>query len=348
MNKTKLIITSLISIVAITINFSTIGTVIGDTSPYYVYLPLIFNGQLNNPPTAVNDSFSTAQDTQLTVPAPGVLENDSDLDGDSLTAVLVSDPAHGNLTLYDDGSFIYTPDPSFTGSDNFTYNASDGDLESNTATVTLTITTVSSSCSSPPTLISPGNGSVPNTLIPTFQWDNGNVSEVTAIRFLLLLHEDDFPNTWVWSIWSYNWISEYTYDSQNLEPGTTYYWKVWHVCGETEGPHSEMWSFTTGTDGTIPAAPILISPANGSEIWSEDLPVILQWEEAIGAEQYYLEIYKWSAGTWNRIWARNVSGTQYTIPFSLTENTYYKWNVTSLSYYALGGGSPFWQFHTNY
>ena len=56
---------------------------------------------------------------------PGVLTNDSDVDGDALSAVLVAGPAHGTVTLADDGSFTYTPDPgSDPGappSDAFTY-----------------------------------------------------------------------------------------------------------------------------------------------------------------------------------------------------------------------------------
>src|SRR5207237_5702252 len=49
-------------------------------------------------PVAVPDSYSTPEDTTLTVPAPGVLANDADADGDALTALLVSGPSHGTLT----------------------------------------------------------------------------------------------------------------------------------------------------------------------------------------------------------------------------------------------------------
>jgi len=68
-----------------------------------------------------------------------VLGNDTDADGDTLTAVLVSPPQHGDLTLKADGSFTYTPDPDFSGTDSFTYQASDGALTSNVATVTITV-----------------------------------------------------------------------------------------------------------------------------------------------------------------------------------------------------------------
>ena len=60
---------------------------------------------VNDAPVAANNSYSTAEDTPLTVNAPGVLGNDTDVDSDTLTAVLVSGPAHGTLTLNANGSF---------------------------------------------------------------------------------------------------------------------------------------------------------------------------------------------------------------------------------------------------
>ena len=59
-----------------------------------------------------------------------MLGNDSDVDGDALTAVLVSGPANGTLTLNADGSFTYTPDANFNGTDSFTYKANDGTADS--------------------------------------------------------------------------------------------------------------------------------------------------------------------------------------------------------------------------
>ncbi|MCI0575212.1 MAG: cadherin-like domain-containing protein, partial [Chloroflexi bacterium] len=65
-----------------------------------------------------------------------------DPDGDPLTAVLVSGPANGSLTLNADGSFTYQPNPNFNGQDSFTYQATDGALPGNVATVTITINPV--------------------------------------------------------------------------------------------------------------------------------------------------------------------------------------------------------------
>src|SRR5439155_681150 len=96
----------------------------------------------NAAPVANNESYTTAEDTPLTVSAPGVLGNDADVDGDALAAVVVSGPAHGAVTLNAGGSFTYTPAANYNGADSFTYKASDGALDSNTATVSLTVTPV--------------------------------------------------------------------------------------------------------------------------------------------------------------------------------------------------------------
>src|SRR5205823_6047659 len=100
----------------------------------------------NDPPgtsggIVADDSYSTPEDTTLTVAAPGVLANDTDVDGDPLTAILVSGPAHGTLNLNSDGSFTYTPALNYNGPDSFTYKANDGQADSpTTATLSTTLT----------------------------------------------------------------------------------------------------------------------------------------------------------------------------------------------------------------
>src|SRR6266542_1568503 len=97
---------------------------------------------VNDAPVAVNDSYTTAEDTALNVTAPGVLGNDSDVDGDTLNAVLVGQPTHGTLSLNSNGSFSYVPAANYNGSDSFTYKANDGQADTGIATVSITITAV--------------------------------------------------------------------------------------------------------------------------------------------------------------------------------------------------------------
>ena len=90
-------------------------------------------------PVGADDMYAVGEDETLVVEASGVLANDADVDGDPLTATLVDGPAHGTLKLGDDGSFEYTPNPDFHGSDGFTYLANDGQLDGNLATVSITV-----------------------------------------------------------------------------------------------------------------------------------------------------------------------------------------------------------------
>ncbi|RYY94596.1 MAG: DUF642 domain-containing protein, partial [Chitinophagaceae bacterium] len=97
----------------------------------------------NTAPTAVADAYNVSANVPLVVnAATGVLVNDTDPQSNALTAVKVTDPLHGGITLNADGSFTYTPNSGYTGSDTFTYKANDGSLDSNTVTVTFTVTAV--------------------------------------------------------------------------------------------------------------------------------------------------------------------------------------------------------------
>jgi len=98
---------------------------------------------INDAPVANDDAYSTEQNTPLSVAAPGVLDNDTDADGNPLTAMWVSGPSNGSLVLNADGSFTYTPNPTFVDSDDsFTYVANDGTADSAVATVTVTVNPV--------------------------------------------------------------------------------------------------------------------------------------------------------------------------------------------------------------
>jgi VCBS repeat-containing protein len=86
-----------------------------------------------------DDGYAVNEDVELVIAPPGVLANDADPNGDALTAVIESGPSHGSLNLNDDGSFSYAPDTNFYGTDSFTYRANDGFLDSEVATVSITV-----------------------------------------------------------------------------------------------------------------------------------------------------------------------------------------------------------------
>jgi predicted Ser/Thr protein kinase len=111
----------------------------GATNAGSVY---VFAGA-NRRPEVADDSYSVDEDNVLSVPTLGVLDNDHDADGDTLTPIRETDPVHGTLQLGDDGSFTYTPAPDFHGTDTFTYRAFDGvDYSESAATVTITVNSV--------------------------------------------------------------------------------------------------------------------------------------------------------------------------------------------------------------
>jgi hypothetical protein len=93
----------------------------------------------NVPPIAYGDAFVASQAEAIEVPAPGVLENDIDDDGQPIHALLETEASHGSLDFARDGSFRYVPEPDFNGEDQFTYRASDGESTSEVATVTITV-----------------------------------------------------------------------------------------------------------------------------------------------------------------------------------------------------------------
>lgn len=96
--------------------------------------------RFNGPPAAIDDTASlTAATTPADQVSIDVLANDSDPDGDALTVTAFTLAANGSLTHNADGTFTFTRNPGFNGTDSFTYTISDGALTA-TATVRITVT----------------------------------------------------------------------------------------------------------------------------------------------------------------------------------------------------------------
>jgi large repetitive protein len=91
-------------------------------------------------PAAGSEADYTAEDDGLLfVAASGVLGNDTDVDADQLVAALGTGPSEGTVTFLADGSFLYTPNGTFNGTDSLTYSTSDGSDTSAPATVSITV-----------------------------------------------------------------------------------------------------------------------------------------------------------------------------------------------------------------
>ncbi|MDQ1679442.1 MAG: large repetitive protein, partial [Frankiaceae bacterium] len=94
--------------------------------------------QGNRAPVANADSVTTNEDTAGTV---NVLTNDTDADGNTLTATILTQPTHGTASV-SGGVATYTPSANYNGADSFTYKACDPSSACSTATVSVTVTAV--------------------------------------------------------------------------------------------------------------------------------------------------------------------------------------------------------------
>jgi len=150
----------------------------------------------NQPPIAVNDNYAVQSGQQLVVAAPGLLANDSDPESAPLTVGWGTSPAHGTFQGSPNGSFTYTPDPGYVGPDSFLYTAFDGALQSNVATVSITITAM------PPAGVPPVMGNVPDQVGTV-----GGAFSLGLEAFVTITDEDP--------------ISAYAIASGALPPGLT-------------------------------------------------------------------------------------------------------------------------------
>jgi len=114
---------------------------IHDGTDYATALVVVVVNWINEAPVAVNDTYALdASDNDSLIVTTGVLGNDTDPDDPkAIYAILVSDPANGIISLNSSGGFVYTPNSGFRGSDSFEYKINDHLLDSNTATVTITV-----------------------------------------------------------------------------------------------------------------------------------------------------------------------------------------------------------------
>jgi len=125
------------------IDHDTIGIVDGNNTLYNVSVTrggTLTVTEPNEPPAAENDTYSTSANETLSVAeSEGLLANDTDPDGDTLTVAVVDDTSNGELTLEANGSFTYVPRSGFTGEETFTYEVADGDGGTDTATVSIAV-----------------------------------------------------------------------------------------------------------------------------------------------------------------------------------------------------------------
>jgi VCBS repeat-containing protein len=288
----------------------------------------------NDPPVANDDYYITNEDIPINISAPGVLTNDTDIENDPLTAILVSDVSHGTLNLYSDGGFEYTPDTNYHGTDTFTYQANDGNDSSNIATVTITINSIND----PPRVPSNPYPADEETNIPVeivISWAGGDPDgdDVTYDVYF----GDTSPPPLAFD----NQTSTNFYPG-TLELHTTYYWQIvaWDEYGiSTTGP---IWSFTTRTNDP-PYKPTNPTPLNDSK--NVDVNIDLKWNggDPDGDSVTY-DIY---LGATNppQLYEANYTSTTYE-PGILNYSTKYYWQIVAIDYFGAETKSLIWTFTT--
>ncbi|MBJ9987004.1 tandem-95 repeat protein, partial [Acinetobacter sp. S40] len=135
---------------------------------------------VNDAPVAVADTINVNEGGTASILVGGassVLSNDSDAENDLLSAVLVSGPAHGSLTLNADGTFSYVHDGSESTSDSFSYKANDGTADGNTVTVQINVTPVNDA----PVAVADTNTTAEDTTL-TVSVSNGLLSNDTDVE----------------------------------------------------------------------------------------------------------------------------------------------------------------------
>ncbi|MCA9215413.1 MAG: tandem-95 repeat protein, partial [Planctomycetales bacterium] len=213
-----------------------------EVNTLYSQLDSVYN---NGAPIAVDDAYELTEDPGFFFIAPGqgVLANDSDPDGDALTAVVVDTVKHGTLALVANGSFSYAPERNFFGTDSFTYTANDF-RASEPATVTFTVTPTYDA----PAAVADSYLARPATVlrIPSLVGVTTNDSNPDGASLETMLVQDVANGTL-----TFGTDGSFTYDPGAFTGTATFSYRV--------------------TDGTTPSAPATVSiRVNSAPIASDD------------------------------------------------------------------------------
>ena len=269
-------------------------------------------GVPNEAPQAADDTYTAIMNQTLRVSAPGVLRNDSDPDGNPLTARIVTPPANGTLTLGASGGFTYTPNQDYTGTDTFTYAATDNHSAADNATVTLNVRAIPAA----PVLSAPATPTITSDNTPTFTWQ----STTYAASYQIQIDNGS------------GFISpeqNVTQAGTSFTPPTladdAYAWRVRGLNSyEMPGPWSPVWRLTVDT--TAPAAPYLSSPRDRTSTTSRTPR--LTWRSVPDTSTYRLQIATNAAMSSPSTNDGTLTRSSYLVPAAapLDYGTYY-WRV---------------------
>jgi hypothetical protein len=191
---------------------------------------------LSAAPAAQDDNYNVSAGNTLTVGAPGVLGNDTSLNGSTMSAVLVTQATHGTVTLQATGGFSYVPTSGFSGIDQFTYQASSTGGTSNTATVTITVLPVGSQVFFSDNFAGQGADPLWTTVSGTWTVANGVMTGVSP--------SGSYGNAYVSGSWT-----DYSVETQiQFSPGA---WGggIGGQLNSATGAHYGVWLLPEGPNG---------------------------------------------------------------------------------------------------
>jgi putative hemolysin len=202
-----------------------------------------------------------------------------------------------------------------------------------------------------PDVTGPEDGETLNTLIPTLTWQVDNSLDPST-WFKYTISEDPNLHKYSGGVRYFGNADEGTTTlAENLKENTTYYWhanydyydgSVWR-----DGPFTEAFTFTTGSGGTITAAPALLSPEDTASL--TDTNVTLDWANVSGAVDYEITLYWWEeyeGNTYFMMIPLTSAESQLDVSGIVFPNTEYSWVVRARTSYAWGADSDVWTFTT--
>ena len=188
-----------------------------------------------------------------------------------------------------------------------------------------------------PVLVFPGNGSVNVIITPVLTW----TAVPGANSYRVEVARDSLFTNIVTSVGNITTVN-YVVPVSVLSYGTQYYWRVNATNNNGTGSWSAIWNFTTVSP---PAAPLLLSPPNGSD--SVVLTPTLDWENVAAASSYRVTVAIDSAFNSVILDIGNLTSSLYSIPsVYLTYSTRYYWKVNASNNIGAGPWSATWNFTT--
>ncbi|HEX2668409.1 MAG TPA: Ig-like domain-containing protein [Gammaproteobacteria bacterium] len=303
-----------------------------DTNNCAISHAIVGGGGGNSAPTANNGSISTAQDT----PVNGTLSA-TDPNGDPISFSIVTNPAHGSVTINNlsTGAFTYTPASGYSGSDSFTFKATDnGGLASNTATesVTVTSTVNHAPVASNGSVTTTANTAVNGTLAATDQDGNSlTFSVVTSPAHGSVSITNTATGAFTYTPASgYSGSDSFTFkatDSGGLASNTaTESVTVNASTGCASGYTAYTGSISQGSDVYEPNGTYYHTTVTGTNSGILTGPA---------GKDYDLYLYKWNGSRWAVVASSTGTTASETINYSGTSG-YYEWDI-----YAYSGSGTF-------